>query len=80
MAKRVGRYGMAHHTIVYFQHAAITLYRYNGIYGERGRIETHWRSMTARDLAHAVIGLAAVASPEQVRAVLSGTRGRRWNV
>lgn len=83
MDKRISRkYGMQASTIAYFQNEAISSYRMAGIYTGRGTLESTRmiKHADGRMLAHAVIGLAAVASPEHLRAVLSGTRGKRWTV
>lgn len=41
-------------------------------------IETNAAQEPARSLGHAIIGLAAVAGPEHLKAVLTKTRGQRW--
>jgi hypothetical protein len=82
MAKRIPKYGMPFHTIKYWQERALTLYRTNGIYAGRSTFESK-RSLQdypARTIGHDIISLAAVASPEHLKAVLTGTRGRRWPV
>jgi len=75
------RYGMKVSTVRYWQGQAEFLYRANGVYMGRQALETRPIAvMPARDIAHAAIALAFVASVEHVRAVFDGTRGRRWSL
>lgn len=79
----VPRYGIAWHTIRYHQTQARDLYRMNGIYLGRGTLESRGAKLDAMPsmmIGHAAIALAAVASTEHVIAVLTGTRGRRWQL
>jgi hypothetical protein len=82
--KRAPRYGIPYHTIKYWQDQAKMLYRYNGIYAGRQFIEASFSRygqpvVSGREIGHNIISLAAVASPEHLKAVLAGTRGRRWS-
>jgi hypothetical protein len=78
MTTRIPKYGIPFHTIKYWQDQATLLYRYNGLYAGRGELERSAPTLGSRGVGHAVISLAAVASPEHLKAVLNGTRGRRW--
>jgi hypothetical protein len=76
------RYGMKRRSIHYYQQEAIQHYRYYGRYMQRANLESaqFMQDARSRDIGHAIIALAAVASPEHVKAVLTGTRGRRWSI
>jgi hypothetical protein len=78
--KGIPKYGIPYHTIRYWQQQARTLRLHNGIYAGRGELEKSAETLGARGLGHAIISLAFVASPEHVRAVLSGTRRNRWSL
>lgn len=71
------RYGIRYSTIRYFQAQALSLYRTNGVYAGRGTLEAR-KEMSAQMIGHAIIELATVASPEHLKAVLTGSRGNRW--
>ena len=72
------RYGMKFEAIRYWQTQALSLYRRQGLYLGRGYFEGSCLNSDARDLAYHVIALAFVASPEHLKAVLTGTRKNRW--
>ncbi len=72
------KYGMKFSSIRYYQAQAMSLYRTNGIYAGRQFVEaSRHDQMTARELGHAIIQFAFVASPEHLKASLMGSRGCR---
>jgi hypothetical protein len=79
MSKKPGKYGIPHHTIKYWQDQAKTLYMVRGLYRGRAEVENPDR-YSGRELGHAIISLAAVASPKHVIAALTRTRRGRWIV
>lgn len=80
------KYGMKYSTIRYWQNQARMLYRTNGIYAGRQFLEAMYGPgklqaiCTGKQIGEAAIQFAAVASPEHLKAVLTGTRGRRWSI
>ena len=74
------QYGIKFSTIRYWQKVGLDQYRYNGIYAQRFVFESMrgFESLPSNTVGHSIIALAAVASPEHIKAVLDGTRGRRW--
>lgn len=79
MINRIPCYGMAFHSIHYWQRQAENLYRYNGIYDGRDVLETPDQRSSC-EIGRYAIAFAYVASPEHLHAVLTGTRGRRWTI
>jgi hypothetical protein len=68
------RYGMSYARIRFYQREAINLHRTNGVHVGRYSLIHMVDRLNAQALAYAAIGYAAVATPEQLRRILSEDR------